>query len=92
MSSDLFSFYKEELAGEKANFVNERARVTGKDVYSVLFELADEVVALVKKIRELLGDDKTKDTFEQFIVQYAAFHMYTPRYRLGEVFGRELGL
>ena len=89
LHSDLFSFYKEELAYETANFIHERAKVTEKDAHSVLFELADEVVMLVKKIRGLLIKPEAKDVFERFLLGYTAFHIFTPRYQLEDIFGEE---
>jgi hypothetical protein len=83
--SDIFSFYKEEIAEETANFVHERAAVTDKDIYGVLFDLVDEAVAVTRNARDVLVGSKERDAWERFATGYLAFHRHTPRYRLGDI-------
>ena len=87
--SDILSFYKEELAGERSNFVHDRAVVTGQTVSEVLSGLLEEVVASVERARVLLKGAKEKETWERFITGYVAFHFYSPRYRLIDLTGSE---
>lgn len=89
ITSDILSFYKEELAGETANFVHDRAIVTGQTVPAILSGLLQEVVASVDRARVLLKGQMEKDTWERFIAGYVAFHFYSPRYRLIELTGTE---
>ena len=87
--SDILSFYKEELAGEKTNFVHDRALVTGKSVSEVLSELLDEVVTAVERARVLLKGEKEKQVWERFIAGYVAYHFHSARYRLVELTGTD---
>lgn len=85
----MLSFYKEELAGETANFVHDRAKVSGKTVAEVLSEVLEEVVGSVNRARVLLRGEKEKEAWERFITGYVAFHFYSPRYQLIELTGSE---
>lgn len=85
--SDVLSFYKEELAGECNNFVHDRAVVTRKNISTVLSDMLDELVASVHRARAILQTKKAKETWEEFIEGYVAFHFLTPRYRLEELLG-----
>ena len=87
--SDVLSFYKEELDGETANFIHDRAAVANHDASIALSKVVDEVVASVRRIRALLKGKREKDTWEEFIKGYVAFHVYTPRYRILDLIGEE---
>lgn len=89
MSSDILSFYKEELEGETSNVIHDRAMVTGKTLSEVLSDLLDESVTSVARARVILQGEKEKDTWERFIAGYVAFHFLSPRYRLKELTGRD---
>ena len=88
-TSDILSFYKEELAGEVTNFVHDRSKVTGQTVPEVLSGLLQEVVDSVNRARVLLTGEKEKAAWERFITGYTAFHFYSPRYKLIELTGTE---
>ena len=87
--SDILSFYKEEMAGEKDTFVRDRANVTGKDVEAVLLDILDEVIGAVQRARDILQGDKEKQTWEKFLAGYVAFHFLSPRYKLTELISHE---
>ena len=61
--SDILSFYKEEIAGERHNFVHDRARVTDKDAAGVLNDILDEVVGAVTRARSILRGAKEQATW-----------------------------
>jgi hypothetical protein len=84
--SDLLSFYKEELVGEKKNFVHDRARVMGKDLETALMDTMEDVIDCVNRGREVLQGEKEKQAWESFLIGYVAFHFISPRYRLEELF------
>ena len=73
------------MVQEKENYIHQRARVTGGDVHSVLFELADESAASCRKGRMILKGEKERDAWESYLAGYVAFHIQTPRYRLDEI-------
>ncbi|KAH9846555.1 Trichodiene synthase-domain-containing protein [Lenzites betulinus] len=86
-ANDVFSFYKEELDHETHTFVHERALITGKTVGEVLSELVDEAVIACDRVRAILQGEKERQVWESFLAGYVAWHRFTPRYRLDEVFG-----
>ena len=85
--SDIFSFYKEEIAHETANFIHERAAVTEKDVSVALLDVVNEAAATVHKAHVILTGEMEKQAWERFIAGYVAFHRRSPRYQLDELFG-----
>ncbi|KAI0343533.1 terpenoid synthase [Trametopsis cervina] len=86
-ANDILSFYKEECAGEKDNFVHDRAVVTGKPLSAVLSDMLEELVKSVKQARVIIQDERARSTWEEFIEGYVAFHLLSPRYRLEELLG-----
>ncbi|GJE97337.1 terpenoid synthase-like protein [Phanerochaete sordida] len=84
-ANDILSFYKEEMAGERHNFVHDRARVTGKDVRDVLEDILNEVVGAVERGRDILQGEKERETWERFLAGYVAFHFLSPRYKLTQL-------
>ncbi|KAI0090557.1 isoprenoid synthase domain-containing protein [Irpex rosettiformis] len=86
--NDILSFYKEQLAGEKDNYVNNRALVANKDVDAVLSDIIDEAMRSVDVVRSVLqGEEKT--AWEMFLRGYTASHYMTSRYRLAELLDGE---
>ena len=83
--SDIFSFYKEELDGERDNYVHDRAIVTGRPVAEILPLIADELVEAVDRTRILLRGDREREAWERFMSGFAAFHYFSSRYRLTEL-------
>ncbi|KAI0689741.1 isoprenoid synthase domain-containing protein [Cytidiella melzeri] len=87
--NDILSFYKEQLAGEKNNYLHSRALVTKKDVNVVLVEVVNEVVEAVDRARSVLVGEEEKKVWESFLMGYAAFHYMSPRYKLTELLDGE---
>ena len=85
LHSDVLSFYKEELAGERDNYVHDRALVTDKSISTVLTELVSELVESIERARSILKGDKEKEAWERLLAGYVAYHYTTPRYRLAEL-------
>ena len=83
--SDVLSFYKEELAGERDNYVHDRALVTDKSISMVLTELVNELVESIERARSILKGEKEKEAWERLLAGYVAYHYTTPRYRLAEL-------
>ncbi|KAI0692160.1 hypothetical protein BC835DRAFT_1416737 [Cytidiella melzeri] len=90
-ANDILSFYKEELAGERDNYVHDRALITKKNIETVLTELVNEVIASIERARSILKGEKEKETWERFLAGYASYHWMTPRYKLEELLGSEGG-
>ena len=84
------SFYKEELAGERHNYVHEWARVSGKCPADVLADIIDETIATNENVRAIL-QGREREAWESFVAGYVAWHRYTPRYKLGDLYGDKAG-
>ncbi|KAI0090570.1 isoprenoid synthase domain-containing protein [Irpex rosettiformis] len=89
-SNDVLSFYKEELAGEKDNYVHDRALVTNKSISTVLTELVNELVESIERARSILKGEKEKEAWERLLAGYVAYHYTTPRYKLVELLEGEI--
>ena len=85
MTSDIFSFYKEELVGETANFIHDRAIAEGTSTAQALDVTIEETVQAAQNIRCALKDNKERAVWEGFMTNYVAFHYYTARYKLREL-------
>ena len=87
--SDVLSFYKEQLEGERDNYIYNRALVTNRDVDTVLSDVIDEVVKSINAVRDILQGEEEKATWETFLKSYKAIQYVTPRYRLTELLDLE---
>ncbi|KAI0204891.1 longiborneol synthase [Astrocystis sublimbata] len=86
ISNDVLSFYKEELASDKRNYINNRAVCEGKDALEVLEAVKSEAVECARRIRHMLkGTGKYAQAFDDCVRGYMAMHTTNPRYRLSEL-------
>ncbi|KAK7678713.1 hypothetical protein QCA50_018295 [Cerrena zonata] len=85
ITNDLFSFYKEALAGDDGNFVNRYARLHGKTLQQTLEEMVDRLVLRDETVRAILGEGKARDAWDSFTSGFIQFHVLTPRYKLHDV-------
>lgn len=85
--SDILSFYKEELSGEKHNFINERGAATNRGAAGALFDTVDETVACVNNMRSVLEGTKELEACEAAIEGVVLWHRFEKRYKLAEVLG-----
>ncbi|KAK7963559.1 hypothetical protein PG988_010533 [Apiospora saccharicola] len=88
--NDIMSFYKEELAGEKSNYMHNRAFAESKDAYQVYETVVGEALELSRRIILVLGGNGKEKYLRAWLDQargYVTFHRTLERYRL-----RELGL
>lgn len=83
--NDILSFYKEESAGETANYIHDRARYTGQSIEVALMDLVKETTALANRVRHILGEGVARDAWDSFTEGYLQFHVSNPRYRLREI-------
>lgn len=88
--SDILSFYKEEMAGEQANFVHERAKVTNQSVADALFDTVNDAISSAATAREMLKGTLEGDICEVVMGTYARWHLVEARYRLGEIIGDDI--
>ncbi|PSS05543.1 hypothetical protein PHLCEN_2v3745 [Hermanssonia centrifuga] len=82
---DVFSFYKEELAGERNNFVHDRATLSKSSLLDALFSIVDEILAAIKRARCVLKGEKERRIWNDFLAGYVLYHFIAPRYLLREL-------
>lgn len=87
-ASDVLSLHKEELAGEKDNYIHERA-LASRPKSTVLPELIKETMSAVRRVRSLLRDVDALAAWENFAAGCIWVHTDTPRYRLKDIPGGE---
>ena len=83
--SDLFSFYKEALEQDQANYINQYSRVNSKSLGESLDDLSKKLVLVIDKVRSILGEGNARDAWDSFVSGYTHFHLYCPRYKLCEI-------
>lgn len=84
-SSDLLSFYKEYKDGETDNYMSQLAISNGQTQSQTLRNVAEKLVAIDRRIKNILGSGGERHAWESFTAGYVEFHLRTPRYRLEEL-------
>ncbi|KAF7529684.1 hypothetical protein G7054_g9753 [Neopestalotiopsis clavispora] len=86
ISNDVLSFYKEELGGDKRNYIHNRARSEQRDVLQVLAEVEREAIDCEHRIQKILkGRAEYAKSWSDSVRGYMAMHTTNPRYRLAEL-------
>ena len=88
--SDLFSYYKEAKHGETGTYLHCYGTVHNMTVPEVLQNLVEQTIAVVKRIRTLLGDGIERHCWEEFAAGYTQFHLHTDRYELIDILAEYL--
>ncbi|KAI1757864.1 longiborneol synthase [Xylaria castorea] len=85
-ANDVLSFYKEEVGGDKRNYINNRAVCEEKGALQVLELVKSDALGCVMRVRHILGGrGKYAKSWEDFVRGYNAMHTTNPRYRLSEL-------
>jgi hypothetical protein len=85
LCSDILSFYKEEIAGDVANYVSHVAASHAITKLDALHEVIDETVQAHHNILESLkAHSDAYDAYVSFFKGYIMFHG-APRYKLEEI-------
>ncbi|KAF5250789.1 hypothetical protein FANTH_4061 [Fusarium anthophilum] len=86
ISNDVLSFYKEELGGDKRNYVHNRATCTEKPVLTVVAEVNQETIASAKRVEQILkGRGIYERSWNESVRGYIAMHTTNPRYKLADL-------
>lgn len=85
LSSDVLSFHKEELDGERATYVHRRAAANCKGAEEVVYEISGEIKECVTAIEGMLSTEKETEAWKAFKVGYIYAHIRSSRYRLSEL-------
>ncbi|EJD35168.1 terpenoid synthase [Auricularia subglabra TFB-10046 SS5] len=84
--NDVFSFYKEEKAGDTANQICRLAQIRAEPRLHVLEAVAGETIRAHERIcNTLAGYPEAQKAWLDFVSGYAAFHWTDKRYRLDEL-------
>ena len=86
--SDVLSFYKEELAGENANYIANEASQRGEDKILVFRKLARDVALCISRTTNILeSSSEAQAAFLSFMGGYESFHTsFGSRYHLDDLF------
>uniref|UniRef100_A0A8H7XMP5 Uncharacterized protein n=1 Tax=Psilocybe cubensis TaxID=181762 RepID=A0A8H7XMP5_PSICU len=85
LTNDVLSFYKETLAGEKTNYIHNRAFISGISVEDTLLEVAQDVLDAHTRIVSTLSTEDAIRCWKNFVNGYLAFHVTQSRYRLQDL-------
>ncbi|KAI1503430.1 isoprenoid synthase domain-containing protein [Biscogniauxia marginata] len=85
-TNDILSFYKEETAGEKDNYIHIRAFYDGKSVFTTLEDVIRENVDALHRTQVVLQDKGPyAQAWHDHAMGYVTFHKMVERYKLGEL-------
>ncbi|KAI3324406.1 terpenoid synthase [Xylariaceae sp. AK1471] len=85
-TNDIFSFHKEECAGERDNYIHNRASYEGASAFEVLRQVVDENVDAHRRIQLVLeGKEPYAQAWHCHAMGYVAMHKTTARYKLWEI-------
>ncbi|ETS84956.1 hypothetical protein PFICI_02981 [Pestalotiopsis fici W106-1] len=86
--NDVISFYKELAAGEKGNYIDQRADREGVSVVTALRINAEEGIAAYRRVLVILANEpEYRANFEAYARGITHFHTSSRRYRLRDLFG-----
>ncbi|KAF5343626.1 hypothetical protein D9758_015442 [Tetrapyrgos nigripes] len=84
--NDVLSFYKEEKAGDNANFISFLAESQQISKVEALQVAADRAIAAHENIMRILKPSKEAvECYQKFNHGYMAYHIYEKRYKLEEL-------
>ncbi|KAI2775986.1 terpenoid synthase [Daldinia loculata] len=86
LANDVLSFYKEEKAKEKGNYINYRAYYEDSDTRTVLGKVIEQTQNAVRRMRVVVkGREPYEQALNNHILGYIAFHTLSDRYMLSEI-------
>ncbi|KAF9465961.1 isoprenoid synthase domain-containing protein [Collybia nuda] len=86
VTNDILSFHKEELAGERANYVYNRAYIEDKVPLSVLAEMSQELFESRNAVYAALAHcPQAADVWHTWEQGYVRWHIDQKRYKLSEL-------
>ncbi|KAI1472128.1 terpenoid synthase [Daldinia caldariorum] len=86
LANDVLSFYKEEKAGDRYNYIHYRASYDGKDTRTVLREIIQQMQDAVRRMRVVVdGRQPYEQGLNDHILGYIGYHILSDRYKLAEI-------
>jgi len=88
-TNDLLSFYKEELAGETSTYINNRAKVEGKNPMEIFGQLGFEIAEARRSIDAVVCGSTANmiEAWTEFEFGYIWWHLEGDRYKLKDILG-----
>ncbi|KAH9965486.1 isoprenoid synthase domain-containing protein [Russula dissimulans] len=88
-TNDLLSFYKEELAGETSTYINNRAKVEGKNPMEIFGQLGFEIAEARRSINAIVRGSTANmiEAWTEFEFGYIWWHLEGDRYKLKDILG-----
>lgn len=87
-SSDILSFYKEQIAGETSNRVSILATCEEASKHDILLRLVAAAAACHHRVLDILAPHPASlEAYVNFSRGYIAFHTSNPRYKLNDLLG-----
>ncbi|KNZ81002.1 Trichodiene synthase [Termitomyces sp. J132] len=85
--NDILSFYKEELAGETANYIYNRARAQAMNPLDMFLTVRDELLEASENVTKALSvsSPKALDAWKNFESGVIAWHLQQDRYKLNDL-------
>ena len=86
-NSDVLSFYKEQIAGDTANYISVLSQRQGVSKMTAFQQLVDKTVRLAAQVGKILEvHQEAHDAWQKFKAGYIGLHTSMEgRYRLGEL-------
>ncbi|KAF9548379.1 terpenoid synthase [Agrocybe pediades] len=88
LTNDILSFYKEHMAGERHNYIYNRAAATQRSIEETLRDVVQDAVqahSRVTRVLESSGNKSALDIWGKFVNGLFGFHFALKRYRLQEL-------
>ncbi|KAL7918471.1 isoprenoid synthase domain-containing protein [Trichoderma austrokoningii] len=87
IANDVLSFYKEMVAEETGNYIDQRAQMEQCDILTALQKVANEGIEAAERVFAGLADaPEYRANFAAFTKGYVHFHTATRRYRLQSLY------
>lgn len=83
--SDLMSFYKEVIEEDEGSYICRYAKLNGKTFEESVHDLVEKIIATTARIRNILGEGRAREAWEDFASGFVHFGLYCPRYKWKDI-------
>ncbi|KAH9477608.1 Monoterpene synthase 25 [Psilocybe cubensis] len=85
LTNDILSFYKEDIAGERNNYIYNRAHVSHQSAIDALRDTVKDTLDAHARITEVLKGTNAYASWKTWVNGYIGFHTTLKRYRLDDL-------
>lgn len=79
------SFYKELREEDEGAYIVRYAQLNRKSIEDSVDDLVEKIIATTGRIRNILGEGRAREAWENFASGFVHFGLFCPRYRWKEV-------